>query len=474
MNLKLIQTSFIAATLAASAFGCGGTGSGAEGIDPERDQVGDLELLLSTVPDDAFCLEVTLAGSRSTTKRFDLTPGSMPKLLVDQLPVGIVKVDAKGFQDACAKVKATSLPNWFIEKTLTVQIDPLEVAKILLRLIRNGRAEIAVDFEPPPWFSASKAPVDIAVIGDTPYGAAQIEDFPNLLATIDADARISSVLHLGDIKNGSSRCDDSYFAQIAAGFSSLTIPLIFTPGDNEWTDCHRANNGAYDPLERLAALRSVFFPVPGLTLGGGFKQVLSQSELAGFESFVENQIWFEAGVAFGAVHVVGSNDSKPAWYTDDTTGTKMDDPARRDAERAARNAATLAWLDKLFAVATQNQAAGVVIAMQADMFDAFSVANNIPLDSFNNIVQRIARLSKAFAKPVLLLQGDSHFFVSDRPVATGSVVHGVTDTAPNLARIVVQGSDHHAADRVAAAAHRPGHAGGVQLGAQRPLIAAGW
>ena len=62
-------------------------------------------------------------------------------------------------------------------------------------------------------------------------------------------------MHLGDIKNGSSRCDDSYFAQIAAGFSSLTIPLIFTPGDNEWTDCHRANNGAYDPLERLAALR---------------------------------------------------------------------------------------------------------------------------------------------------------------------------------------------------------------------------
>ena len=78
--------------------------------------------------------------------------------------------------------------------------------------------------------------------------------------------------------------------------------------------------------------------------------------------------------------------------------------------------------------------------MQADMFDAFSVANNIPLDSFDNIVQRIARLSKAFGKPVLLLQGDSHFFIADRPLENGNPFHGVTETVPNLVRIVVQGS----------------------------------
>ena len=91
-------------------------------------------------------------------------------------------------------------------------------------------------------------------------------------------------------------------------------------------------------------------------------------------------------------------------------------PRTRYAERAARNAATLAWLDRLFNVAAEQNAAGVAILMQADMFDAFSVANNVPLDAFDNIVQRIAARAKAFGKPVLLLEGDSHFFIADKPL----------------------------------------------------------
>ena len=137
---------------------------------------------------------------------------------------------------------------------------------------------------------------------------------------------------------------------------------------------------------------------------------------------------------------MGSNDSKVAWYTDDTTGTKVDDPARRDAERAGRSAATLAWIDRLFNVAAEQSAAGVVLMMQADMFDAFSVANNVPLDAFDNIVQKIATRAKAFGKPVLLLQGDSHVFIADEPLENGNPLHGVTTPVANVTRIVVQGS----------------------------------
>jgi len=423
-----------AATAAFMATACGGADDQtAIGESGATENVGSLDLLLSSVPADTSCLQVTVMGSRTVNKSFDLTPGASPKLSISGLPVGIVKVDANAFAETCSKVKTSSVPNWILEKTLTARIDDLDVAKLLLKLIRNGRSEVTVDFEAPPWLSTSLAPVDLAIIGDTPYGAAQIEDFPNLMAAIDADARISSVVHVGDIKEGSARCDDSYFAQIFAGFSTLTIPLIYTPGDNEWTDCHRANNGAYDPLERLDAVRKVFFPVPGLALAGGFKQVLTQAEDAGFEKYVENQLWFESGVAFGVVHVVGTNDSKAAWYTDDSTGTKVDDPARRDAERSARNAATLAWIDRTFNVAAEQKAAGVVIAMQADTFQN-------PGDSFTNIIQRIATRAKAFSKPVLLVQGDSHVFIADKPLQNGNTQHGVTIAVPNLTRIVVQGS----------------------------------
>jgi Calcineurin-like phosphoesterase len=432
----ILGTALGALSLAACSSGADGTPAG----DQADEAVGSVELLLSSVPSDAACLQVTVSGSRSVSKSFDLTAGSSPKLVLSGLPVGAVKVDGSAFSAKCSKVKSSSVPNWVLEKPVTTRIDDLDVAKILLKLIRNGRGEVAVDFEAPPWLSTSKAPIDLAIIGDTPYGAAQIEDFPNLLSAIDADERVSTVVHLGDIKNGSSRCDDAYFAQIFAGFSTLTIPLVYTPGDNEWTDCHRANNGAYDPLERLDVLRQIFFPVPGLALGGGFKQVLTQADDAGFGKYVENQLWVEAGVAFAALHAVGSNDSKVAWYTDDTTGTKVDDPARRDAERTARNAANLAWTDRLFDVAAEQGAAGVVLMMQADMFDAFSVANNLPLDSFDNIVQKIATRAKAFGKPVLLLQGDSHAFIADKPLENGNPLHGVTTPVANLTRIVVQGS----------------------------------
>lgn len=66
----------------------------------------------------------------------------------------------------------------------------------------------------------------------------------------------------GDIKDGSSSCDDATFNRAAAMFNRLKKPLIYAVGDNEWTDCHRLNNGGYDPLERLARLRQVLANQP--------------------------------------------------------------------------------------------------------------------------------------------------------------------------------------------------------------------
>ena len=105
-----------------------------------------------------------------------------------------------------------------------------------------------------------------------------------MIAEIGAAPGLAEIVHLGDIKNGSTRCDTSYFQYVFDTVNQSAVPFIYTPGDNEWTDCHRATNGAYDPLERLATIRSMFFPVPGLSLGSNRKQVLSQSYFPGFAS----------------------------------------------------------------------------------------------------------------------------------------------------------------------------------------------
>jgi hypothetical protein len=81
-------------------------------------------------------------------------------------------------------------------------------------------------------------PIAIGLFGDTAYSARERE----LLAF---------VIHDGDIKSGGSLCSDAVFMDILGVFQASRHPLIYVPGDNEWTDCHRQNNGPFDPLERL-------------------------------------------------------------------------------------------------------------------------------------------------------------------------------------------------------------------------------
>ena len=278
------------------------------------------------------------------------------------------------------------------------------------------------------------ARLDLAIIGDSPYGPDQLVDFPNLVAHISGYPMVKGTVHLGDIKNGSSRCDTSYFETVFEQIDGFLAPFILTPGDNEWTDCHRASNGAYDPLERLSVLRQMFYPEPGRALGGHHKKVLSQAFIPGFEAFVENQLWFQSKVAFGAVHVVGSNNGLLPWFGDDTTGTKHDDPERRQAEVAARIAAGVDWLQRLFAMAEEKDARGVVVMMQADTWTGGA------RDGFTAIVRTLADLARAFARPVLLLQGDTHVYKTDSPLAAGDAGYGVTEPVPNLTRVVVQGA----------------------------------
>ena len=266
-------------------------------------------------------------------------------------------------------------------------------------------------------------PKTIAVIGDTPYGDGQIADFPADVAEINADRKVRRVIHLGDIKNGSSRCDTSYYKARRADFDAFEDPFHFTPGDNEWTDCHRANNGAYLPTERLAALRHIFFPRPGKTLGQHRARVEFQSH-----KYPENTRWSAGGVTFGLVHVVGSNDNQLPWFGTRESGPETPaETALRSREYVAREAAALRWIDGIFDEAEDNDAPAVVIGMQADMWDGPPENQT----AFAPIKAVIADRAATVGKPVLLLQGDSHEFVLDTPPGMPA----------NLTRVVVQGAE---------------------------------
>src|SRR5581483_12448479 len=71
------------------------------------------------------------------------------------------------------------------------------------------------------------------------------------------------------------------------------------------------------------------------------------------------------------------------------------------------------------------------------------------LDQYTPFVQQLATLSMHFYRPVLLLNGDTHLFKVDNPLADPTSSTGVIHHTPavkNLLRIVVQGSTNAPAE----------------------------
>ena len=277
-------------------------------------------------------------------------------------------------------------------------------------------------------------PYSFAVLGDIPYGDAQIAHFPHVVDQINADPAVSTVVHLGDIKSGSSLCTDEYFASIRTQFDRFDDPMIYTPGDNEWTDCHRPNNGSYNSLERLAKVREVFFPNPNHTLGQHPMTLPSQN----YRGLPENVLYTKAGVMFAVPHLVGSNNSLVPW-----TGNTAATP-EQVAEEAARTEGDLDLIRATFAAARALHSKAVVLFTQADMFD-ITVADPKLSDyaAFQPIVRALAEESRRFGKPVYLFNGDSHVYNGDNPLAPGSkwlTFYGVPAPAANLTRATVDGS----------------------------------
>ncbi len=281
-------------------------------------------------------------------------------------------------------------------------------------------------------------PVTYALIGDVPYEPRTPETalslFPTLIQSINADPQVSRAIHLGDIKSGSTVCSDQWFQTIASAFTTFADPLVYAIGDNEWTDCHRANNGGYNPVERLTKIREIFFAKPGKTLGGKRKHVDAQ------RGYPENQGWMASRVAFATFHVVGSNNGLDPWFGDrqPTPGETPAETAARQAEYAGRNAANIAWLDRTFEQARDENAAGVVLMFQADLWHPGDRAAGAEFSGHVAFLTRLATLAAQFKRPVLLIAGDSHDYRVDVGVPWFSL-YGLTPLG-NVTQLIVDRS----------------------------------
>jgi hypothetical protein len=282
--------------------------------------------------------------------------------------------------------------------------------------------------------------------GDMPYRDADVTKVDRLIAAINRLKPAFSI-HVGDIKSGSAPCGDADLKRSLNQINTVEGAVIYSIGDNEWTDCHRTSAGKFNPRERLARLRELAFPEPGVSLGKAPMQVETQAKaMPRFAKFVENQRFAKNGVMFIVPHVVGSNN-----------GFETPDPEAA-SEFFERNSANVAWINDGFRVAVETGAKAVVIAFQANVYDLRQGYPALPRASgFVDTVQAIAKGARAFGKPVLVVHGDNHVLELE------SFKDASLRPVPNTFRLQVPGDELVHAVRVLVDPDMPGVFGFMPL-----------
>jgi len=123
------------------------------------------------------------------------------------------------------------------------------------------------------------------VTGDSPYLPWEEVQYPLAVREMD-ETDLAFVLDVGDIFW--RPCSDAHYRKVRARFERSLHPLFYTPGDNEWADCWEPASGAFRPLERLAAIRTIFFGEPRRSFGAKKIDAETQADDPRFPELREN------------------------------------------------------------------------------------------------------------------------------------------------------------------------------------------
>ncbi len=294
---------------------------------------------------------------------------------------------------------------------------------------------------------AQAQPFTFAAFGDMPYRPEDETRVLELASEIN-HRRVDFTIFVGDTKTGREPCTEALLVERPRRiFDRFHHALIYTPGDNEWSDCLPRGAGELGPADALARLREAFFSGP-TSYGALPIHLTRQSERFGT---IENARWVHHNVVFATLNL-------PGVIRPDLTGRPLDSTLARMLPGIA--AAAAVWVDESFAEARRRGARAVVLAFQADLWHPCNMMEDaacrsqelgsgaapgtrflpeLPFD-YARVLDRIAGGATTFGAPVLLLHGDSHRYLVRRNPSDGR-----GRSIPNATRIMVPGEDQIAA-----------------------------
>ena len=282
---------------------------------------------------------------------------------------------------------------------------------------------------------------NFVALGDTAYNLpGDMPSYEALIRRINTSAPAFTI-HVGDTW-GVLPCTEANYRWVLQFFQKYDHPLVYTPGDNEWTDCRKpevvsayqamtagkatpeqmrllhsmaqldsrlARTSFADPLGSLRLLRNIFF-AKSESLGQRRMPLVRQPDVSPNKEFVENARWTQGGVVFATLSVPGSNNGFAS------------NSEEASVEAVRRTKANVDWIKAAFEEAKRSDARAVVLALQAGMFEDAHGDENFGKKLVGGtegpyafIAQAIRDEATSFRKPVLLINGDQHAFVVDRP-----------------------------------------------------------
>jgi hypothetical protein len=286
---------------------------------------------------------------------------------------------------------------------------------------------------PAPASTPASEGFTIGLIGDVPYDDTEEAKLPALVADMN-QAPLAFSFFDGDIKGGGARCDDAVYESAGRFFDSFDAPLVYVPGDNEWTDCHRVSNGGFDPIERLAHLRRTMFR----TSASFGRRHLAFAN--GGHDYPENLRFRYGNVMFVGLNVPGSNNNKVTRMSlDERSARTVNDLRRANEEYEQRDTANRTFVRDSFEQARRDGALGLMLVIQADIMPETidpAERSRREVDGYDSFLEALREEAARFERPVVLVHGDSHYFKVDKPL----LVPGRKAVLENFTRVETFGS----------------------------------